>query len=83
MPALAIVAHGGGPTPVINASLAGLIAEAHHHPGIGALYGARFGLNGLIEDCFYDLFSITPETLEAIRFAPGSVFRLVPPRPYS
>ena len=73
MPASAIVAHGGGPTPVINASLAGLIAEARRHAEIAALYGAQFGLNGLVEDRFYNLSGITPQALEAIRKAPGSV----------
>jgi ATP-dependent phosphofructokinase / diphosphate-dependent phosphofructokinase len=73
MPASAIVAHGGGPTPVINASLAGLIAEARRHAEIAALYGAEFGLNGLVEDRFYSLSGITPQALEAIRKAPGSV----------
>ena len=49
-----MVAHGGGPTPVLNASLAGVIAECRKHPGITALYGARFGANGLLTEDLVD-----------------------------
>ncbi len=72
MPASAVVAHGGGPTPVLNASLAGVIAEARKHTGIDTLYGAEFGLAGLLEDRFFDLFPEPPQNIEAIARAPGS-----------
>ncbi len=69
----AIVAHGGGPTPVLNASLAGVISAAGRHSSITSLYGAQFGLTGLLEGHFYDLFAIPGATLKQIRTAPGSV----------
>ena len=53
---VAVVAHGGGPTPVINASLAGVIEECRRHPRITALYGARYGILGVIEEQFLDLY---------------------------
>jgi 6-phosphofructokinase 1 len=53
---VAVVAHGGGPTPVINASLAGVITECQRHPQITALYGARYGILGVIGEDFLDLY---------------------------
>ena len=50
-----------------------MIAEAHRHSEITALYGAQFGLTGLIDDRMYDLFSIAANTLDDIRTSPGSV----------
>ena len=73
MAGTAVVAHGGGPTPVLNASLSGLIGEAQRSRDVRALYGAQFGLNGLLEDRFFDLFALSSEVLEAVRLAPGSV----------
>lgn len=73
MSGAAVVAHGGGPTPVLNASLAGVIAEARRHATITGLFGAEFGLTGLIANRFFDLGALPLEHVEAIRIAPGSV----------
>jgi len=67
-----VVAHGGGPTPVLNASLAGVIAECRKHKAITAIYGARFGACGLLGDDFVDLSACDDATIEALRIAPGS-----------
>ena len=67
-----MVAHGGGPTPVLNASLAGVIAECRKHAEITALYGARFGATGLLAEDLVDLAACGDDTVEAIRVAPGS-----------
>jgi len=69
----AVVAHGGGPTPVLNASLAGVIAESRKHSAIIAVYGARFGAAGLLSDDLIDLSAFAADSLHAIRMAPGSV----------
>ncbi len=71
MPAAA-VAHGGGPTPVLNASLAGVVAEARRHSSIGRLYGAEFGLTGLLNERFFDLLAEPAENIAAIGASPGS-----------
>lgn len=72
MSGAALVVHGGGPTPVLNASLAGVTHEARAHRAIAGLYGARFGLPGLLaEDCC-DLFAQPAALLEALAGAPGS-----------
>jgi ATP-dependent phosphofructokinase / diphosphate-dependent phosphofructokinase len=68
----ALVVHSGGPTPVINASLAGVVEEARRHSQITALYGAAFGLAGVLKEEFFDLFAQSAETLNAISDSPSS-----------
>jgi ATP-dependent phosphofructokinase / diphosphate-dependent phosphofructokinase len=72
MPGRAVVAHSGGPTSVINSSLFGVIEEASEHPEIQDLYGARFGLSGVLGADFIDLLRQSRQTLEGIRQAPAS-----------
>ena len=45
-----IVAQGGGPTAVINQSLAGVVLEARRHQGIQRVYGARHGVRGILNE---------------------------------
>jgi len=66
----AVVAHGGGPTAVINASLAGLI-EQQRRRGHG-LYGARYGLAGLLRGDLVDLLALNADLVCRISEAPGS-----------
>lgn len=68
----AIVAHSGGPTPVMNASLKGVIEESAKHPEIASLYGARFGIDGVLTEDFIDLFRQPKETIEAVSRTPSS-----------
>jgi 6-phosphofructokinase len=68
----AVVAHGGGPTAVINASLAGVIEERRRHGEITALYGARHGIQGVLEEDFIDLDREDPDLVELIAHTPGS-----------
>jgi 6-phosphofructokinase len=68
----AVVAHGGGPTPVLNASLAGIIAEWRRQPAISTLYGARRGAIGLLNDELCDLSATDSTILEGLSHAPGS-----------
>jgi ATP-dependent phosphofructokinase / diphosphate-dependent phosphofructokinase len=64
--------HSGGPTPVINASLAGLVEEARLHAEITGVYGAAFGLEGAMQERFIDLFAQSEKTLQAIAAMPSS-----------
>jgi len=66
----AIVAHGGGPTAVINASLAGLIEEQRRRGQ--SLHGARNGLAGLLRGDLVDLLAVDPELVRQVGEAPGS-----------
>ncbi len=68
----ALVAHGGGPTSVINASLAGLVEEARARHTFGKLYGARFGVSGLLEENLTDLLEEPSTLIQAIAQSPGS-----------
>src|SRR5579885_1449764 len=65
----AVIVHSGGPTAVLNASLAGIVEEARKHPAITAIYGARHGNSGLRTGNFVDL---TGQDLSALAFSPGS-----------
>ncbi len=67
-----LVAHGGGPTAVLNASLYGLIREAARHPQVEGIYGARFGTQGLLEGDFLDLRREPAASIEALPHTPGS-----------
>jgi 6-phosphofructokinase 1 len=62
----ALVAHSGGPTAVINASLAGVVEEARRQPAITRLYGARFGIEGMLGGDFTDLLALDASTLAAV-----------------
>lgn len=66
----ALLAHGGGPTAVLNSSLAGLIAGARGQ--YGALFGARFGLPGIPGEDLPDLLQLPPERVAEIARTPGS-----------
>ena len=58
-----LIAHGGGPTPVINSSLLGAVREAKLHPEIETIYGARFGAEGILAGDLLDLGQVDRENL--------------------
>ena len=62
----ALVAHSGGPTAVINASLVGIIEEARKQRQISRLFGARFGIEGMLSGDLVDLFAEDAATLAAV-----------------
>jgi 6-phosphofructokinase len=68
----AIVAHGGGPTSVINASLAGLIETCREQGPFSALFGARFGVRGLLDEQWIELLGMNPNLIQEIGRSPGS-----------
>ena len=45
-----LVAHGGGPTAVINTSLQGVVEAARESGKVDKIYAARFGLRTLLLD---------------------------------
>lgn len=67
-----LVVHGGGPTPVINASLYGVIKEAKQH-NIDHIYGARGGTQGVLEERFASLKQYNDATLRLLLDTPASV----------
>ncbi|MCR5183743.1 MAG: 6-phosphofructokinase [Opitutales bacterium] len=67
-----LVAQSGGPTPVINASLAGVIMEALNHDEIEEVYGALNGVTGILNDNLVDLAQETSGTIELLKTTPGA-----------
>jgi 6-phosphofructokinase len=67
-----VIAEGGGPTAVINQSLVGAVIEARLFPQIERIYGARFGVRGIVNEDFVDLSVETRANLEAIAATPSS-----------
>lgn len=65
----AIVAQTGGPTAVINSSLAGIISQCLKEENIERIWGCHFGMKGLLEEDFIDL---SDAPLERLRHTPGS-----------
>ena len=67
-----LVAQSGGPTSVINASLAGVIAEALNHECIEEVYGGLNGVLGILNEQLVDLASETQQAIRALRHTPGA-----------
>jgi 6-phosphofructokinase 1 len=67
-----LVAQGGGPTAVINQSLAGVVLEARRQKGVDLVYGARHGVRGIVNEDFVDLTQETSHNLEMVAHTPSS-----------
>ena len=67
-----LVAQGGGPTAVINQSLVGVALEARRFSQISAVYGARHGVRGIVNEDFVDLGEETTANLEAVAATPAA-----------
>ncbi|HKU54165.1 MAG TPA: diphosphate--fructose-6-phosphate 1-phosphotransferase, partial [Rhizomicrobium sp.] len=67
-----LVAQGGGPTAVINQSLAGVVLEARKFPQVAAVYGAYHGVRGIVDQDFTDLTRETSSNLERVAQTPSS-----------
>ena len=68
-----MIVQGGGSTAVFNASLSSAIAEAVCQKKIGRVYGARFGVKGLIRDEIVELGQMTTAQLHLLRNSPGAL----------
>ncbi len=67
-----LVAQGGGPTAVINESLAGVVMEARKFANIERVYGALHGVSGIVNEDFLDLSQETDANLEMVAKTPCS-----------
>lgn len=67
-----LVAQGGGPTAVINQSMAGVVLEARKFMQVERVYGAVHGVRGIINEDFIDLTQETTHNLEAVATTPSS-----------
>ena len=67
-----LVAQGGGPTAVINQSLAGVVLEARKFRNVDLVYGAYHGVRGIVNEDFLDLTQETTHNLEMVANTPSS-----------
>lgn len=71
-PGNALVGQSGGPTSVINASLAGVVETALRSRRIETAYGMKFGIEGVLENRLLDFSTVDPQTLKRLRYTPSS-----------
>ncbi|HSU57635.1 MAG TPA: 6-phosphofructokinase [Candidatus Dormibacteraeota bacterium] len=67
-----LVGQSGGPTAVINASLAGVIQEAGRHECIEEIYGASNGILGILNEELIDINEQKARTIDGLRFSPAA-----------
>jgi len=67
-----LVGQSGGPTAVINASVAGVVAEALNHSCIEEIYGCLNGVLGILQEDLIDLASESQQTIRGLRHTPGA-----------
>lgn len=68
----ALVGQSGGPTSVINSSLAGVVDAALKSKSIGRVLGMRYGIEGLLNDFLINLGQESPAVRKGLRSTPGS-----------
>ncbi len=67
-----LVAQSGGPTTVINASLAGVVRANQLNPVYDTVFGGLNGIEGILEDRLYDLTNMTEFENRVLRQTPSS-----------
>lgn len=67
-----LVAQSGGPTAVINASLAGVIKANQLNPIYDKVLGGIHGVEGVLEGKLYDLTDVPAPELEILKQTPSS-----------
>ena len=68
----AVVGQSGGPTAVINSSLAGVIDAALSSKDIDTVYGMSYGIEGFMAEMLIDLGKESPEVIKGLRSTPSS-----------
>jgi len=76
-----LIAQSGGPTMVINQSLAGAVLEARKHKCIKTVLGAVHGIQGILDEHFIDLGKETRQTIEAVAVTPSAALGTVRKKP--
>jgi len=67
-----LVAQSGGPTSVINASIAGVIQEAGRHECIEEIYGGLNGILGILNEELIDLGDEKRRAIEGLKCTPAA-----------
>jgi ATP-dependent phosphofructokinase / diphosphate-dependent phosphofructokinase len=68
----ALIGQSGGPTSVINSSLAGVIETAVSSGIIGDVYGMHYGIEGFMQEWIYDLGKQPEKIIKGLRNTPSS-----------
>jgi 6-phosphofructokinase len=68
----ALIGQSGGPTSVINSSLAGVIEAAKTTSFIKDIYGMQYGIEGFMQEWIYDLGKQSPHILSGLKQTPSS-----------
>lgn len=68
----ALIGQSGGPTSVINSSLAGVIETALTSSFIKDIYGMHCGIEGFMQEWLYDLGRQPRKIIEGLRHTPSS-----------
>ncbi|MFW5976108.1 MAG: 6-phosphofructokinase, partial [Alkalispirochaetaceae bacterium] len=67
-----LVGQSGGPTAVINSSLAGVVDAAQSAPRIERVLGMRYGIEGFMEERIVDLTNLSDRERTLLGKTPGS-----------
>jgi 6-phosphofructokinase 1 len=68
----AIVGQSGGPTSVINASLAGIVEATAKNAAIGTVLGMRYGIEGFMAENIIDFGKESPLVIRGLTSTPSS-----------
>lgn len=68
----ALIGQSGGPTAVINSSLAGLVEAAMAAPFINSVYGMNYGIEGFMHEKIYNLGKQPAAVIKGLRKTPSS-----------
>jgi ATP-dependent phosphofructokinase / diphosphate-dependent phosphofructokinase len=68
----ALIGQSGGPTSVINSSLAGVTEAARTSSFINEIYGMQFGIEGFMNELIYDLGRQPVKIIKGLRSTPSS-----------
>ena len=63
----------GGICPGINDVIRSIVMEAHHHYGVAATLGIRYGLRGFIPACRHDVMEFFPDNVAEIHQFGGTI----------
>lgn len=63
----------GGICPGVNDVIRAIVMEAHHHYGVAATLGIRYGLRGFIPCCRHDVLELTPRSVAEIHEFGGTI----------
>ena len=67
-----LVAQSGGPTAVINSSIAGVIIEAGRHECIEEIYGGLNGVYGILHEELIDIGEENTRAIQRLKHTPGA-----------